>query len=175
MKILVVTGSPRKQGNTEIMAEVFAAVAVTAGHQVTLRKLSGLAVHPCRACEYCFKHDGVCVQKDDMNGLLQELEQADVLVLASPIYWFDVSAQLKCFVDRMYAHNRKGFHVQSVAMLLNSASKDVYAAAEAQLKDIAAYLKWENKGAVKISGMQAKGDMKDAADLEKVRAFAQGL
>ncbi|WP_283606549.1 flavodoxin family protein [Faecalispora anaeroviscerum] len=90
MNVLVVTGSPRKGGNTEIMAEAFAESAKAAGHQVTVRKLSTLKVNPCLGCKYCFTHDGVCVQNDDMNSILANLQQADLLVLASPIYWFDV-------------------------------------------------------------------------------------
>ncbi len=82
MNILVVTGSPRKNGNTEIMAGVFAAAAVEAGHQVTVRKLSEAKVNPCIACKYCFTHDGICVQNDDMNEILNDLNQADMLVFA---------------------------------------------------------------------------------------------
>lgn len=61
MNILVVTGSPRKGGNTEILADAFAQAAKESGHEVTVRKLSRLKVGPCLACEYCFTHDGVCV------------------------------------------------------------------------------------------------------------------
>lgn len=175
MNILVVTGSPRKGGNTEIMADVFAKAAKNAGHQVTLRKLSELTVKPCQACQYCFTHDGVCVQKDDMNSILKDLELTDLLVLASPIYWFDVSAQIKCFIDRMYAFAKKGFHIDSIAMLLNSGSDKVYDAAEAQLNDISSYLKWENKGIIKISGMVEKGSMHNTTELQKVRVFAENL
>ena len=96
MNILVVTGSPRKGGNTEILADAFAQAAKESGHEVTVRKLSRLKVGPCLACEYCFTHDGVCVQNDDMNEILLDVHKADMLVLASPIYWFDISAQIKC-------------------------------------------------------------------------------
>ncbi|MBC3796382.1 flavodoxin family protein [Acetobacterium tundrae] len=175
MNILVVTGSPRKGGNTEIMADVFTKEAINAGHQVTLRKLSELVVKPCQACQYCFTHNGVCVQKDDMNSILKDLEQTDLLVLASPIYWFDVSAQTKCFIDRMYAFAKKGFRIGSIAMLLNSGADKVYNAAEAQLNAISSYFKWENKGIIKIPGMAEKGSMHNAPELKKVRDFAENL
>ena len=175
MKILVVTGSPRKGGNTEIMAQAFTEAAMQNGHTVTVKKLSELKVNPCIDCEYCFTHDGVCVQKDDMNDILKELDQADLLVLASPIYWFDVSAQTKCFIDRMYAFAKKGFHLQGVAMLLNSGDDGVYSAAEAQIKDICAYLKGQLKGIVTVPNMAEKGSMRTAPGLQKVREFAASL
>lgn len=175
MNLLIITGSPRRNGNTEIMAETFAQSAKTAGHEVTVKNLSTLKVGPCLACQYCFTHDGVCIQQDDMNSILKDLEGADMLVLASPIYWFDVSAQTKAFVDRMYAFAKKGFRIKSIAMLLNSGAPNVYDAAEAQLNAICSYLKWENKGVIKIPGMLEKGSMKTSDKLESVKDFAASL
>jgi len=175
MNILVVTGSPRKNGNTEIMADVFSQAAIEAGHKVMMRKLSGLKIGPCINCEYCFSHDGVCSQQDDMNEVLKDVEQTDLLVIASPIYWFDVSAQTKCFIDRMYAFAKKGFRISSVAMLLNSGGDEVYTAAEAQIRDISAYLKWELKGIIKIPNLEEKGGIRDSKELEKVREFAKSI
>lgn len=140
-----------------------------------MRKLSEAKVNPCIACKYCFTHDGICVQNDDMNEILNDLNQADMLVLASPIYWFDVSAQTKCFIDRMYALAKKGFHIRSIAMLLNSGADGVYDAAEAKLKATASYLKWEIKGVVKIPNLQEKGSTNDAKELQQVRDFAKSL
>lgn len=175
MNILVVTGSPRKNGNTEIMAEAFAEAVKKKGHEVTVKKLSSLKVNPCVDCKYCFTHDGVCVQKDDMNSILKDLDKADLLVIASPIYWFDISAQTKCFIDRMYAFGKKGFHINSIAMLLNSGADGVYDAAEAQLKAISSYLKWELKGIIKVPNMSKKRSMNASEGLQKVREFAQSL
>jgi len=175
LNILVVTGSPRKNGNTEIMASTFAKSATEAGHKVTVKELSTLKVEPCLACTYCFTHDGVCIQNDDMNSILTDLSQADMLVLASPVYWFDVSAQTKCFIDRMYAFAKKGFHIKSIAMLLNSGADGVYDAAKTQLNSICSYLKWENKGVITISGMAEKGSMLKSEGLKQVRDFAASL
>jgi multimeric flavodoxin WrbA len=110
-----------------------------------------------------------------MSHLLKDIEVTDMLVLASPIYWFDVSAQTKAFVDRMYAFAKKGFRIRSIAMLLNSGGNNVYDAAEAQLNAICSYLKWENKGVIKISGMTEKGSMNNTDQLDSVREFAASL
>lgn len=175
MKILVVTGSPRKGGNTEIMAETFAEAARERGHEVPVWKLSEKKVEPCLGCEYCVSHGGVCVQQDDMNEILKDVRTTDMLVIASPIYWFDVSAQTKCFIDRLYGVAQKGFHISSMAMLLNSGSPGVFAAAQTQLNGICSFLKWENKGMITAPNMTEKGSIRHTDALQRVRAFAEGL
>lgn len=107
MNILVISGSPRKGGNTEIMVQAFAEGARESGNQVVVKEMSGLKVAPCLACEYCFTHDGVCVQKDDMTAILEEVDRADMLVFASPIYWFGMAAQVKAVIDRLYARAKR--------------------------------------------------------------------
>lgn len=175
MNILVVTGSPRKGSNTDLMAAAFAEGAQEAGHGVTVRHLHEHKVGPCLACEYCFAHDGMCVQKDDMNALLDDVDAADALVVASPIYWFDVSAQSKCFIDRLYARAVKGFSVKAFGMLLDSGSDGVYGAARQQLADICSYLNWENKGAFEAPGMEGRGSIKDTPYLDGAREFGRAF
>lgn len=175
MKILIVSGSPRKGGNTDIMAQAFAQGAQSRGHQTAVQSLGGLKIAPCLGCQYCFAHEGQCVQKDDMAGLLQQVDQADMLVFASPIYWFDVSAQMKCFIDRLYARGKTGFRHTKTALLLNSGAPGVYDAAIAQYKATCSYLKWNDMGIVAVGGMKAKGDMAGCPELEKVRSLGASL
>lgn len=175
MNILVISGSPRKGGNTEIMAETFAKGAIESGHDVTIKTLSTLKVEPCTACGYCFTSGGVCAQKDDMVEILEALDKADMLVFASPVYWFDISAQLKSAIDRMYARGKVGFHHKYVALLLNSGAPGVYDAAIAQYKATNTYLKWEDNGIITISGMDTKGAMKNSDKLKEVFEFGKSL
>ncbi|MEG1583664.1 MAG: flavodoxin family protein, partial [Anaerovorax sp.] len=171
MNILVISGSPREGGNTEIMVDAFAKGAGENGNQVTIKKLSGLTVAPCRACEYCFSHDGVCIQKDDMAGIISAMNESDMIVFASPIYWFAVSAQTKAVIDRLYAAAKKGFHPHCTALLLDSGSPGVYDSAIAAYKAMSGYLKWEDKGIITISGMEKSGDMSHSEELSKVYAL----
>lgn len=157
MNILVVTGSPRKGSNTEQMTDAFAQGATEAGNSVTIRHLSELHVEPCMACDYCFHHDGTCVRKDDMTGLLADVDEADALVVASPIYWFDVSAQAKCFIDRLYARRVTGYRIGAFALLLDAASPGTFEAATRMLEGICAFTGWENKGAFEAPGMKGRG------------------
>ena len=87
------------------------------------------------------------------------LSGADMVVFAAPIYWFDISAQLKLAIDRMYAFGGCGFNFSKVALLLNSGAEGVYNAAIAAHKAMNAYLNWEDIGIITIGGMAEKGDM----------------
>lgn len=103
-KILVVIGSPRRNGNSASLAKEAAAGAREAGAKVETVFLQGMNIQPCTACDACrrkLKKD--CILKDDMRALYPKLRAADGIVIASPIYWFTVSAQTKLFMDRWYA------------------------------------------------------------------------
>ena len=100
MNILVLNGSPRKKGNTEIMADAFIKGASEQGHQVEKVNLGHMKIAPCLACEFCFTHNGVCVQKDDMAEILDKMVEADVIVLATPVYFYTMDAQMKTLIDR---------------------------------------------------------------------------
>lgn len=175
MNILVISGSPRKNGNTEIMAEAFAQGARESGNTVTVEKLSSLTVAPCLDCEYCFSHGGACIQHDGMQEILEAVDKADILVFASPVYWFNVTAQLKAVIDRLYARIQTGFHPTGAALLLDSASPDVYDGAAAAYRSMLSYLHWKNMGIVTVSGMNAKGSMQHAPELQKVKEFGKSL
>lgn len=175
MHITVLNGSPRPAGNTEIMADAFIKGASEKGHTVVKINLAGKKVSGCLGCQKCFTAEGVCVQKDDMAQILDVLDQTDMVVFASPVYWFDITAQLKCVIDRMYARAVKGFHFNKVALLLDSCSEGVYDAAITQYKAMNAYLRWEDQGIITIAGMEAKGDMKDAPKLASVCELGRSL
>ena len=102
------------------------------------------------------------------------LSSADMVVFAAPIYWFDISAQLKLAIDRMYAFGGCGFNFSKVALLLNSA-RGVYNAAIAAYKAMNAYLNWEDIDIITIGGMAEKGDMAANPELAEVRALGESL
>jgi multimeric flavodoxin WrbA len=103
-KVVILMGSPRRKGNTAALAERIARGAADAGAQVDTYYLHGMKIAACGACEGCHRPGSTgCVVLDDMQRLYPELRAADAIVLASPIYWFTMSAQLKTVVDRCYA------------------------------------------------------------------------
>ena len=103
MKVLILQGSPRANGNTAWMAEEFKKAAEAAGHEVTLVNVAKKKIAGCLACEYCHnKGNGACIQKDDMQELYPLMAEAEALVVAAPIYYFTLSAQIQLPIQRMY-------------------------------------------------------------------------
>ena len=99
-KIVIVSSSPRVDGNSETLAKNFMKGAVESGNQVEYISINDIDLKFCKGCFYCQNHDG-CVLKDGMNALYSKFEQADVLVFATPVYYYSVSGQLKTFLDRL--------------------------------------------------------------------------
>ena len=102
-KVLILSGSPRKGGNSDILCDEFLRGAQDAGHKAEKIRVAEKKVAPCSGCYYCSTHGGACVHKDDMADILQKMIDTDVIVLASPVYFYSISAQLKAVIDRTVA------------------------------------------------------------------------
>ena len=116
MKILVITGSPRKNGNSNTLAEHFIRGAKEAGHEIVRFDAAFKDVHPCIACNKCGMN-GACVFKDDFEFVRKHILDAGMVVFATPMYCFGISAQIKAVIDRFYAING-AIHVPKKAALL---------------------------------------------------------
>lgn len=103
--ILVISSSPRKESNSEMLCDRFIEGAQQAGHYTEKILLKDYNIGYCVGCGYCLKSGGVCAKKDDMNWILEKMHQADVIVLATPVYKSCMCAQLKTLIDRMFAGN----------------------------------------------------------------------
>jgi len=171
MKILILQGSPRAKGNTAWMAEEFKKAAEAAGHDVTLIDVAHKKIAGCLACEYCHgKGNGVCVQKDDMQELYPHLADAECLVLASPIYYFTMSAQIQAAIQRFYAIWRPT-KVKKTALLLSSHSPNVYDGAISEYKGIVTFCGYEDAGIVTAKIDEQKTD----ATRAKIAAIVASL
>lgn len=100
-KVLVLSASPRKGGNSDLLCDQFMLGATEAGNQVEKIYVQYKKINFCLGCMDCQSNGGVCVQKDDMADILDKMVQADVLVLATPIYFYNMDAQLKVVIDRV--------------------------------------------------------------------------
>jgi multimeric flavodoxin WrbA len=128
MKILILKGSPREKGNSSVLADQVAIGAHKAGAQVESIALHSLDLRPCDGCDFC-KETGMCVLKDDMQPIYTKLLAADAVVLASPIYWFTYTAQLKICIDRWYAllnFKPEAFKGKPFAVILTYGDADLY-------------------------------------------------
>lgn len=150
MDILVLNGSPRPQGETAKMIAAFGAAAERAGHTVTVIDVCRLNIRGCLACEYCHgKGQGTCAQKDDMQAIYEKLRETDMLVLASPIYYHNLSGQLKCAIDRFYAalYPAAPARLKKAAMFLASGDADMDVGARFSYEgDFLGYLGLEDGG-----------------------------
>ncbi len=103
-KVVITLGSPREKGNSAMLAHRAADGVRDAGGQAVTFALHAMAIRPCRACDACQRNkDYRCLQVDDMAAVYAALREADGLLIASPVYWFTLSAQTKLFMDRLYA------------------------------------------------------------------------
>lgn len=171
MNILVLNGSPRANGNTAAMCEAFKEGAESAGHKVTVFTVGRMKIAGCLACEYCHtKGNGVCAQKDDMQKIYPAIAEADMLVIASPIYYFTLSAQMQSAIHRFYCLGQLE-KIKKSAMLLSSESPDVYDGSLAQYKDIIGYYGIKDEGVITAHGSENKSEKK----MNEVREFAKRL
>lgn len=107
-KIVILKGSPREKGNSAILAERVADGARSTGAEISSFYLHSMDIRPCDACEACHENEGKpCIIEDDMQKIYPAIDQADVILIASPIYWFWLSAQTKLCIDRFYAYAGK--------------------------------------------------------------------
>ena len=102
-KVLLLSRSHRKYGNSDLLCDQFMRGAKEAGHQVEKIILRDKKINYCLACDACKRNGGTCVQKDDMNEILDKMMAADVFVLATPVYFYSMSARMKTLIDRTYA------------------------------------------------------------------------
>lgn len=175
MNILVLNGSPRPKGNTRLMVEAFKDGALSSGHQVDVVDVCRKKISGCLACEYCHtKGNGACVQKDDMQEVYELLQKADMLVIASPIYYHGISGQLKCTIDRFYAaaYPVKPPHLKKTAIILSSGDADMYDGALFSYKgDFLDYLGLEDMGVFTAYGAENGS----AEKMEELRLFGASL
>jgi multimeric flavodoxin WrbA len=171
--IVVLSGSPRKGGNTDTLAAAFVDGAKSAGKQVTVFRVADMKIGGCLGCGHCFEEPGVCVQKDDMAQILEALKTADAFVLASPVYFWGVTAQLKLAIDRTYAQLRAKAPIKRAAMLLTCGSR--VGATELMFQTMCEFSKWENAGIIVETGLHAPDAIKGRDVLEKAKALGQEI
>ena len=172
--ILIINGSPRKGGNTELLAEAFAKGA-SANNHVEIVSVRDYKVNPCLGCNACFKSNGVCAQKDDMTILYEKMSQADMLVIASPVYFYGISAQLKAVIDRFHNPIRDSFPIKKMAMLLVGAATlpELFDAILTEYNLCLKFFDIEDAGKVLVRGVKDKGDINKTDALNE--AYTLGL
>ena len=174
-KVIIISGSPRKGGNSDLLCDEFMRGAVEAGNEVIKIRVAEKKIGFCSACYYCRQSGGVCAKKDDMADILQKIIDADVIVLASPVYFYSIDAQMKALIDRTLARwtevkNKEFYYIATSADRAKSSQERTiecfrgYAACVEGARE---------KGVIYATGVYQKGEIKNSPALK--RAYKMGL
>ena len=175
-KVLILSGSPRKNGNSDILCDEFAKGAMEAGHEVEKIRVAEKKIGYCRACYAC-RGTGICAIKDDMADILQKMLDCDVMVLASPVYFYSIDAQLKALIDRTVARwtevKDKEFYY------IVTAADGEEEAAETTIACFRGYSDCVNgakeKGIIYGMGVYAKGEIKDTKAMNEAYEMGKSV
>jgi multimeric flavodoxin WrbA len=168
-KILVLAASGRRDGNSDILCDEFIKGAEEAGHRAEVIYIRDKKVNGCTGCLVCQKNGGSCIQKDDMNGIYSKMVAADVIVLASPVYFYTFNAQMKTVLDRTIAlHGR--FRDKTVCLIsAGQAPGETYMATmiDGFRKYIGCFQNIKEGGIVFGYGTSNAGDVKGTPAMEQ--------
>jgi multimeric flavodoxin WrbA len=180
VKLLTLFGSPRTKGNTAALLNSFLeGVKGKEGVEVELINLNKKDIKPCQGCESCRKPPYLeCIINDDIQDLHKKVIETDILVFATPVYWWNISAQLKLFIDRLYAlageeGNYKCLHGKKIVILMTYQGSDPNSGAKLVVdafKDIAEYLKMDIVGVLGVCSQVPVKENQDALN----KAFKLG-
>lgn len=150
MRITILMGSPNRKGSTNILVENFVEGATEAGHECEMIDVCHANIHPCTGCVAC-GYEGPCVQKDDVEQIRAKLIASDMVVFATPLYYYGMSAQLKTVVDRFCAYNGSlnSRHLKSALLTVAWNADDwTFEALEVHYKTLVQYINFEDKGMI---------------------------
>lgn len=174
--VVLFKGSPRRNGNSDILANAFIKGAEEAGHKVTQFSIIDTKVGGCLACDYCLRNGGNCIQKDGMQEIYTALAEADTIVFATPVYYYSFSTQLKAIIDRFYATNFKPIPVSSAVLLAALEEEDSHANVLIDnYRTIIGALDWKDKGVVIAGSVKDKGDILGNPALRKAEELGSSL
>lgn len=176
MKIVVITGSPRKNGNSFAMTEAFIREAESRGHTVQRFDAALLQIGGCRACQTCFKTGKACSFDDDFNRIAPAVLEADAVVYTMPVYWYSIPAQIKGVIDRIFSLVIGGKDVAGKKCALITCCEEndatVMDGVRMPIERSAALLKWEMVGEVLIPGVFDAGDIEKTDGCRQAAALA---
>ncbi|MDL2236334.1 flavodoxin family protein [Christensenellaceae bacterium OttesenSCG-928-K19] len=180
-KVLVLTGSPRNGGNTDKMADAFIRGAEIAGHSVTKYNVGNKKIAGCTACNTCWSKGRACSIDDDFTELSELLESHDVLLMTAPLYWFSVPAQVKAYVDRLYAYTGAGglrpLGIKESYFFVcgGDPSKEQYKPALTLYEGLTEFLSWKSRGVLQTGGVDEDGAIEKSGVLEQAEKLGREI
>ena len=167
--IVILVGSKRINGNTAQLAQSFAEGAAKNNNVETV-SVADYNVNACIGCNSCFVCEGNrCFQNDDMVQIYEKLRNADIVVIASPVYFYGISAQLKAIVDRLHTPMRNTFHIKKLGLLLVGAAllPNLFDPILMQYQMVLDFFKLESIGNVLVHGVKDIGDIENSSALKE--------
>lgn len=178
-KIVVITGSPRKNGNSFAMTEAFVKAAEAKGHSVTRFDAAMMNVGGCHACETCYKTGKACTFDDDFNTIAPAVLEADTVVFTMPVYWYSIPAQIKAVIDKMFSFCVAGKNIAGKKCALIACCEEddlsVLDGVRIPVERSAALLKWHMAGEVLVPGVLNVGDIEKTDGCARAAALADNL
>ncbi len=175
-KIVVITGSPRKSGNSFAMTDAFITAAESKGHMVTRFDAAMKEIGGCRACETCFKTGKACSFDDDFNTIAPAILDADAVVFTMPVYWYSIPAQIKGVIDRLFSFVVGGKDIAGKECALIACCEEddmsVMDGVRVPLERSAALIKWKMVGEVLVPGVLNPGDIEKTDGCKQAAALA---
>ena len=178
-KIVVITGSPRKNGNSFAMTDAFITAAQAKGHKVPRFDAAMKKVGGCRACETCFSTGKACTFDDDFNTIAPAILEADTIVFTTPVYWYSIPAQIKGVIDRIYSLVVGGKEIAGKECALITCCEEddmsVMDGVRIPIERMAALNKWKMIGEVLVPGVLNVGDIDKTDGCKKAAALADAI
>ena len=168
-KIVILVGSMRKNGNTARLVQSFADGAAQ-NNNVEIVSVADYNVNPCIGCNSCFTREGnQCFQGDDMVQIYEKLRNSDIVVIASPVYFYGISSQLKAVVDRLHTPMRNTFHIKKLGLLLVGAAElpNLFDPIIMQYQMVLDFFKLESVGTVLVREVKDIGDIENNSALKE--------
>lgn len=175
--IIIFIGSMRKNGNTARLTQSFAEGAAR-NNNVEIVSVADCKVNPCIGCNSCFTREGnKCFQNDDMLQIYEKLKNADIVVIASPVYFYGISAQLKAIVDRLHTPMRNTFHIKKLGLLLVGAAElpNLFDPVIMQYQMVLDFFKLESIGTVLVRGVKDIGDIENNPALKEAYELGDSI
>lgn len=171
MNVLVINGSPRKSGNTAALVDAFVEEAKKVGHNVFVKQIGNMDIRGCKNRDACRKSlNGECAQKDDMCDIFPLMRECEVLVIASPIYYYSLTGQTHCFIERCYAFERLP-KLKKAALFLTAGGGGFTSPIQTYRDAIINHMGARDMGIVTAAGSQASS----SAKLDEIRDIARKL
>ena len=178
-KIVVITGSPRKNGNSFAMTDAFIKAVEAKGHTITRFDAALKKVDGCRACETCFSTGKACTFDDDFNTIAPAILEADVIVFTMPVYWYSIPAQIKGVIDRIFSMVVGGKDIAGKECALITCCEEddmsVMDGVRIPIERMAALNKWKMAGEVLIPGVLNVGDIDKTEGCKKAADLANAI